>query len=156
MSLPLPWVDRIFDKLTLAYGRNFLGQWEGMDLNNVKSDWCHELSSYQRMPEAIAFALQNLPDRPINVIEFRKIAKAAPLPDVPRIEAVRANPARIAAELGKLAPLRVDHATGKRSDTAWAERLKAKDEANPRSVTSTVRTMYRAALGIRAPSVEAA
>lgn len=153
MSLPLPWVDKIFEKLTLSYGRNFLGQWEGMDLNAVKSDWCHELSGYDRMPEAIAYALQNLPERPVNVIEFRKIAKSAPLPDVPRVEVAKASPERVAAELRKLAPLRANHATGNRSDTAWAARLKEKDEAYPQSVTAAARTMYRAALRTRTPAM---
>lgn len=29
MSLPAAWIDKIFTKLTLAYGRDFLGRWEG-------------------------------------------------------------------------------------------------------------------------------
>lgn len=81
MSLPLPWVEKIFEKLTLVYGRGFLNRWEGIDLAAVKADWAHELADFEhentRMK--IAFALANLPtDKPPTVLEFRKIAWSAP------------------------------------------------------------------------------
>ena len=61
MSLPAAWTDKIFKKMTLAYGRDFLARWEGIDLNDVKSDWSHELAGFADHPEAIAYALANLP-----------------------------------------------------------------------------------------------
>ena len=36
MSLPLIWVDHIFEKLTVTYGQQFLGRWRDVDLNAVK------------------------------------------------------------------------------------------------------------------------
>jgi len=62
MSLPLPWVDRIFDKMTLTYGQHFLNRWRDLDLNAVKSDWMYELSGFEKAPHAIAFGLSNLPE----------------------------------------------------------------------------------------------
>ncbi|HQI75543.1 MAG TPA: shikimate kinase [Candidatus Latescibacteria bacterium] len=57
MSLPLSWIDRIFDKLMLVYGRDFTGRWEGLPLSSVKTDWAHELSGFDKHPEAIKHAL---------------------------------------------------------------------------------------------------
>lgn len=104
MSLPAAWVDRIFDKLSLVYGRDFLSRWEGSDLNSVKSDWGHELQSFHNWPSAITFALQNLPERAPNVMEFKKLCRQAPAPEGPmKIEAdVKADPERIKKALAVL------------------------------------------------------
>ena len=64
MTMPSSWVDKIFQKLTLVYGRDFLGRWEGVPLEEVKDDWAHELSGYENAPAAISYALQNLPPKP--------------------------------------------------------------------------------------------
>jgi hypothetical protein len=107
MSLPTPWVDRIFDKLTLVYGQAFLRRWQDIDINAVKSDWAHELSGFAQHPRAIAYALENLPaDKPPTVLEFRNMARRVPAAEVPRLESPKADPERIAAELRKLAPIR--------------------------------------------------
>ena len=92
MSLPSLWVDKVFEKLTLAYGRDFLDRWRDLDMEKVKADWAHELAGYENAPYAISYALQNLPaTKPPNVFEFRNIARCAPPPPVPRLEAPPAN-----------------------------------------------------------------
>lgn len=107
MSLPAAWVDALFDKLTLTYGQAFLRRWQDVDLNAVKSDWCHELAGFDKHPEAIAWALQNLPlDQAPTVLQFRAIARKAPMPEVERIAVSAAGKDRIEAELRKLAPIR--------------------------------------------------
>lgn len=106
MSLPTKWVEALFTKLQLAYGRDFIGRWEGVDLNDVKTDWGHELAGFERHPEAIAYALANLPQKAPTVMEFRAVCRKAPQPEVPRLEHAAAAPERVAAELAKLAPLR--------------------------------------------------
>lgn len=79
MSLPESWVDRIFAKLTLVYGHQFLSRWDGLSIADVKADWAHELDGYQNNPQAIAFALSNLPpSRAPNVLEFRELCFRAP------------------------------------------------------------------------------
>lgn len=86
-------VDVVFKKLSLAYGRDFTGRWEGLDMLDVKSDWAHELSGYERNPQAIKYALQNLPaSKPPTVFEFRAIAQRAPETPRQQLEAPRANP----------------------------------------------------------------
>ena len=72
MSLPIEFVDHIFSKLTLIYGRDFSGRWEGMNIADVKADWAHELDGLDKSPKRIAYALKNLPtSKPPTVLEFR-------------------------------------------------------------------------------------
>ena len=131
MSLPAAWTDKIFAKLTLAYGRDFLGRWEGVDLCDVKTDWSHELAGFEHHPEAIAYALANLPPKAPTVIEFRALARRAPPPPMPRLEAPKADPERVAKELAKLAPLRrVAVQTVGAKD--WARRILTRAEAGER------------------------
>lgn len=86
-------VDVVFKKLSLAYGRDFTGRWEGMDMLDVKSDWAHELGGFEKNPQAIKYALQNLPpQKPPTVFEFRNIAIRAPEQALPRLDAPAANP----------------------------------------------------------------
>ena len=87
MSLPITWIDRIFAKLTITYGREFVARWDncGVPIMDVKTEWGHELSGFRDHPDAIAYALCNLPDRPPTVLQFREICRKAPPPVVPRL-----------------------------------------------------------------------
>lgn len=86
--LPVEWIDRIFTKLSLTYGRAFMAQYEGLEPAAVKADWAHELAGFQRSPEALRYALQNLPaDRPPNVLQFRAMCRRMPPPAVKALPA---------------------------------------------------------------------
>lgn len=147
MSLPAPWVDRIFDKLTLTYGQAFLRRWQDIDLNAVKSDWAHEMAGFAQQPNAIAYGLQNLPaDKPPTVLEFRALCRRSPVQDAPRIEQSPAGRERVAAELAKLAPV-IRRAPADSRD--WARRLVARHEAGEK-LTRTQISMARDALGVTA------
>src|SRR5882672_446213 len=100
-SFPAGWVDRIFAKLSVTYGRDFVGRWEGLELGEVKEDWRGELSGFERFPASIAYALQNLPARPPTILEFRDLCRHAPEASTLRIEAPTANRERMQAELEK-------------------------------------------------------
>lgn len=128
MSLPAAWVDRIFEKLSLVYGRDFTGRWEGMDLNTVKSDWAHELSGFAQHPEAIAWALQNPPERAPSVLDFRKIARLAPEQKAPQLEYSAAGKARVEAELAKLGHVKKTPTMGK-DYRAWARAIVERHKA---------------------------
>ena len=141
MSLPIAWIDKIFHKLTLLYGRDFISRWEGLEIADVKTDWGHELSGFQNWPEAIAHALATLPPgKPPTVMEFRDLARKAPRKELIALPGPPADPERVAAELKKLAaitgksiaaPGRIDH-------KAWAKRIIQRHEAgeniNPTSL----------------------
>lgn len=130
MSLPLIAIDRLFDRLNATYGRDFMSRWEGQNSNAVKASWAHELSTFERNLPMIAWALENLPERAPNVIEFRNLCRRAPAPELQRLPEPQADPARVSAELAKLAPIRRAAATGGMHDgKAWARRLIARHEA---------------------------
>jgi len=147
MALPLPWIDRIFDKLMLVYGRDFTGRWEGLPLSSVKTDWAHELSGFDKHPEAIKHALQNLPaSKAPTVYEFRNLCVAAPRATVAELPAPPADPVFVAAIAEKIRNQKrvspVDH-------KAWAKTLKARHDAGDRLNLNQVRCM-RIALNLEA------
>lgn len=131
MSLPLKWIDRIFEKLTMTYGRDFMDRWKGLSTADVKTDWANELAGFERWGEAIAYALENLPaSKPPTVLEFREIARKAPKPDRPALPEPKPDPERLRVELDKLETLRRGVQVGNRVDhKAWARRLIARHEA---------------------------
>jgi hypothetical protein len=93
MPLPSEWVDRIFEKLTLVYGRDFLGRWEGLDIDAVKADWAHELGGFGAEPSAIRHALEHLPPgKPPTVLEFKAMAQRVPQPFSPPLPAPERTP----------------------------------------------------------------
>ena len=149
MSLPAAWIERIFQKLTLAYGQEFLNRWAGVNLSDVKTDWGHELSGFENKPEAIAFALQNLPaGKPPTVMQFRAMANQCPSSDAPRLPEPKADPQRLAAELSKLGQLRSHVASAERPGAKdWAHRIVARHAAGERINACTLR-MAREALGV--------
>lgn len=131
MSLPLPWIDRIFEKLTMTYGRDFMDRWKGLSIPDVKTDWANELAGFERWGEAIAYALENLPaSKPPTVLEFRDIARKAPKPDRPALPEPKPDPERLRQELDKLAKVRQGTQVGNRVDhKAWARLLQAREAA---------------------------
>jgi hypothetical protein len=130
-------VDRIFDKLTLVYGQSFLRRWTDLDLNAVKSDWAHELAGFEHHPKAIAWALQNLPEKPPTVLDFKFLARRAPPDELPRLAAPKADPQRVAEELAKLAPLKEQASGGPNFD--WAYDILDRAEAGEIIAYATLR-----------------
>lgn len=133
MSLQLKAVDRIFERLTATYGRYFLGQWEGVDKGVVMASWAYELSGFSDNLHAIAWALENLPERAPNVIEFRNLCRRAPAAVLPALPQPQPDPERVAGELAKLAPLR-SRTLAEQSDKSWARRLVERVEQGDRTV----------------------
>lgn len=107
MSLPRQWVERIFEKLAVVYGQDFVRLWEGMDMDRVMDDWANRLAPYERAKHALQFALENLPARPPNCIQFEAIAQRAPAKPMVQLEAPRADPVLVQRELAKARALLV-------------------------------------------------
>lgn len=147
MSLPADWVDYVFSKLTLVYGRDFLSRWEGLDIDVVKADWAKELDGYDRHPALLEHAFTHLPERPPTVIEFRRIAKAGPdiQPEQMRLgnDRTPASAEFIAAEVKRLQPLL---RTLPRDPRQWARDLVARHESGRRPSTLAALAMARDAL----------
>lgn len=141
MTMPLSWVDRIFDKLTLTYGQQFLGRWRDVDMNSVKSDWLHELSGFEKSPESIQYALQNLPDLPPTVIQFRALCRSAPRNEPLELLSPKADPAIVRRVMDGLSAPKttVDH-------KAWAKAI-LRDVQGGLRRSPTVVQMAKQALG---------
>jgi hypothetical protein len=134
MSLPAQWTDKIFAKLSLIYGREFTGRWEGMNICDVKSDWSHELDGYEKRPKAISWALQNLPhDRPPTVLEFRRLCNTLPQEATVFIDAPKADPQRVKAAMAKLSDAPPD-THGLEDGIEWARRIVRRKEAGEKIV----------------------
>lgn len=145
MSLPTKAVDRIFHRLAATYGSEFMNRYAGVDEADMKTVWAHELSGFAGDLPLIAWALENLPERCPNVIEFRNICRRAPRAEVPQIEA-KADPERVKAELAKLADMK-PKAVGF-DGKGWAKRIIASHEAGYR-ITPIALRFAREALRIQ-------
>lgn len=150
MPLPLKAVDRLFERLLATYGRDFVARYDGQDLGAVKTAWTHELAGFDGQLQALAWALENLPERCPNAIEFRNLARRAPAPDVPRLAEPAADPARVAAELARLAPLRARATVDGRD---WARRILARHADGERIRPISLR-FAKEALGVRHERVD--
>lgn len=145
-----PPVDRIFSRLAATYGAAWDRQSGAAPLADYKTVWAHELAGFLQTREsmmAIAWALENLPERCPNVIEFRNLCRQAPAPDVPRLPEPKVDAERVRAELAKLAPLR-EPVSAPTDSRAWARRLIARHESGEHRSTPVMLNMARSALGM--------
>ena len=140
-ALPMAWVEKIFRKLTLVYGRDFTARWEGQETIHVIEDWAEELAGFVNWPEAIAWALKSLPEgKPPTVIEFRALCLKAPKPERLALPEPAADPAfarQVLAQVSRQA---------RPSDryTGWIERGQSDLKAGIKR-TPTVARMIREA-----------
>lgn len=151
MSLTAEVIDRLFSRLSAVYGVAWDRQMGSAPLSDVKSAWAHELAGFADKLGMLAWALDNLPERCPNVIEFKHLTRRAPVPEAARLPEPKADPARVAAELAKVAPA-VESARstlGFVDHKAWAKRLIARHAAGER-LTPTCLRFARQALGVEA------
>lgn len=77
------------------YGKGFTGLYTtginkttGSDdgLEMAKAAWAKELKGFADQMDKIAYALDHLPEKAPNVIEFRNLCRSAPQKELPRLE----------------------------------------------------------------------
>jgi hypothetical protein len=127
MTLPIAAVERLFDRLSMTYGVEFKNKWSGFPVNEVKTHWAHELAIFADNLNAIGWALQNLPDRCPNLIEFKSLCKQAPRPTTNALEAPKAPVEvvdRVLAEIAATAFKTPKDQNGNVDHKRWAKRLK--------------------------------
>lgn len=149
MSLPLQAVDRLFERLTATYGRQFLSLYEGLDASAIKTSWAHELSGFAGNLHAVAWALEHLPERAPNAIEFRNLCRRSPEQEKPRLPEPKADPQRVREELQKLGGMRQVIVAQPRASTAWALAIVARSKAGER-ISPTVFRMAQDVVSRRA------
>ena len=138
MSLSLKAVDRLFERLALTYGKQFTDMYVNLDPQAVKTMWSHELAIFENGLHRIAWALENLPVRCPNAIEFKQLCRQAPAPEVPALPEPKADPERLKRELAKLADIKKAAVADKTDHKAWAKRILARytsgERINPTSL----------------------
>lgn len=141
MSLPIEWVEKLFTKLSVNYGVEFLNRYKGIPLVDVKTDWSDVLGGFDGA--AISFALRTLPDRPPTAQQFRNLCLQAPSTvEVPKLEMPKANP-----EMAKMVMDRLAEKPAVRTDRLdWARKI-LRDVENGIRRTPTVIRMAKDALG---------
>lgn len=143
-SLHLRMIDRLFTRLLVRYGAQWLRLWDGIEIDVVKEDWSRELRGLSG--EAILYALEHLPDDrpPATATAFRRLCVGRPeyFKELPAPEADPKLVARMLAEANAKAASAVASQGGPK---AWAYRLKASEERGDR-LTQAQRTMWRAAI----------
>lgn len=147
MSIPMKAIDRLFERLAATYGAQWTRQWQDVPMADVKTAWAHELAPFAGSLDRIAWALENLPPKCPNAIEFKALCRQAPAPEAPRLPEPKADPERLKAELAKLAPVRAAMATSSHDPKAWARRLVARDAAGDK-ISPIALLFARQALGL--------
>ena len=139
MSISIKAIDRLFERLAATYGSAWSRQWSEVPLSDVKTAWAHELSGYGGRLEVLAWALENLPERAPNIIEFRNLCRRSPAPEAPRLPEPKADPERLARELSKLQDLKQSVSKASKVDNkAWAKKILQRhadgEKTNPTSI----------------------
>jgi len=117
-------IDRLFERLSMTYGIAWDNSIGMAPLNEIKSFWLHELSGFMQSKEsmmAISWALNHLPERPPNLVQFKNLCYQAPAIEKPQLDAPPADPVRVRKELEKLASLRMDKPKVDPKD--WARKI---------------------------------
>lgn len=142
-------IDAIFAKLAVRYGALWLRQWDGIDMNLVKSDWGSELVGFGENLEPLRYALRHLPERAPNVIQFRAIANQCPLPEFKQLPAPAADSAVVAEQLAKQTEIR-KAITPREDSKEWARRIVSRLKNGDTSISRYAAMSARMALGMEA------
>ena len=141
------WIDKIFTRLAVRYLDDWTRKMDGLDLDIIKTDWAHELAPFDGNPDAIKWALDNLPsDRPPTVGQFRDLCKNRPAPQPVALPAPPRDPARVAALVAQaLAAKPAPPDKRVNVHLEWARRLRKRDFLGER-LTIHQRQAWREAL----------
>lgn len=147
MSLPEPWVDKLFQKLSVTYGQGFMRQYDGVDPADVKANWADELSAFQQSPEAIKYAIRHLPaDRAPTVLQFKDLCRRAPDSSFPRLAALPPPTQEPVDPVVAAKTLEAIRSKSGLDPKQWARELRAKEQAGLK-LTLFQRRCWREALG---------
>ena len=123
-------IDRLFERLSMTYGIAWDNSLGTAPLNEIKSFWMHGLSGFLQNKEsmmAISWALNHLPERPPNLVQFKNLCYQAPAVERPQLPSPPADPERVKQELAKFSGFRM----GPKVDPKVAPRLDPLNNQNP-------------------------
>lgn len=137
-------IDRLFQRLGATYGASWDRSLGDTPISDIKTVWAHELEPFKNSLHRIAWALENLPERCPNVIEFKGLCRKAPAPELEALPEPKANPERVAAELAKLGYIRLEKAP-QVGRLDWAHKI-IERKAQGAKISPTVLAMAQGAL----------
>lgn len=136
------WIDSLFAHLAAIYGARFTNQWPPGAVDSVRDEWAKILAPFENKPEAMQYALDNLPsDHVPMVLEIRDLCRQQAKP-VSR----RRLPAMTEEERAHaLDILKAWDKPGRQDARDWARKLRAREMAGER-LTLFQRNAWREAL----------
>lgn len=138
-------VNYVFTVLAATYGAAWDRSIGQAPIADVKTAWAYALDDFSHntnAKKAIMWALRNLPDRVPNPREFKSLCRLAPQAAVALLEAPKADPERMRAELAKLGSLKqaIKPASGDRGE--WCQRILQR-QADGAKISPAVITMAK-------------
>lgn len=125
--IPAAVIDRLFKRLAATYGAVWDRAMGNAPLDDVREVWAHELAGFGSKLQDIAWALDNLPEKCPNVLEFRTLCRRAPAPTFLPLEAPKPDSTRVKAVVER-AKAAFD-TQQQRDPKQWARDLMARHEA---------------------------
>lgn len=122
---PIRSINDIFSVLAGTYTTEWSRQLESAPKGDVKAAWMFQLACFSGAMHRIEWALDNLPDKCPNPVQFRNLCRQAPAPFVPQLPGPAADPERVAKAVALLkVPSPAYRATG----CEWARQILLKKE----------------------------
>lgn len=151
-SMPIRWIEQIWTEMRATYGASFDRQWQcpsGEDQEahyaGLKAHWAKSLAGLVRHPQAIRYALDNLPPHPPNLPEFKALCNRSPEVTQPMLPAPKADPAIAAAAIK--AAQEIAHMTTSKpignKDWAWRMRDRELNHGGELESGCTMRQFHR-------------
>ena len=99
--MPRTWIERLFDKMLLSYGKKFTDQWMGADPDKLIAHWADELATFSREELSRGYAALEARDWPPSLPEFKRMCRPPLDPMVAYYEAVNGVNARERGQKGE-------------------------------------------------------
>jgi len=144
-------VDYVFTQLAAAYGAAWDKSLGVAPLADIKTRWLYELEPFRHSKKRIVWALAHLPKFAPNAMEFNQLCRQAPAPELLALLEPASDPARVATELARLAPLCRSRAKDAPADPkAWARKI-MQHHAAGKKINAYPLRCARQALGLPEP-----
>lgn len=140
--------EYVIERIAATYGAEWERAKGAAPSADVKTVWEDALSSFTHSNDAkraILWALENLPERCPNAIQFRNLCRQAPAIERKRIEAPKADPERVAEAMAKLGAV-TSVAAPKPDRLGWARAI-IERRAGGEKISPTVVQMAQLAIG---------
>lgn len=146
MALSTEVIDRLFSRMAATYGASWDRSLGSAPLAEIKAAWAHELGGFagKEKLQDVAWALENLPEKVPNVIEFRALCRRAPQPEFKQLPAPTQDP-KLVAEVVNVVKSKLTQLPAV-DPKDWARKLKARHDKGEKLASHQI-TAYRQALG---------